>query len=138
MDFGFWVGFFLNSSVEQELDLFIQRPIFHLPLALDRSLSLQFFRHADDRADFFSGGVSLKDLVSDGGIEEFERQARQLLDKQITPLKLLRPKMQPAPSGQEQMVEWICKPNSRIARMTVTNRLGVAGIRTGHVVNGPV
>jgi hypothetical protein len=29
MDFGFSAGFFLNSSVEQELDLFIQRPMLH-------------------------------------------------------------------------------------------------------------
>jgi hypothetical protein len=28
MDFGFSVGFFLNSSVEEELDLFIQQPMF--------------------------------------------------------------------------------------------------------------
>jgi hypothetical protein len=27
MDFGFSAGFFLNSSVEQEVDLFIQRPM---------------------------------------------------------------------------------------------------------------
>jgi len=27
MAFGFSVGFFLNSSVEKELDLFIQRPM---------------------------------------------------------------------------------------------------------------
>ena len=27
MDFGFSAGFFLNSSVEEELDLFVQRPM---------------------------------------------------------------------------------------------------------------
>jgi hypothetical protein len=29
MDFGFSAGFFFNCSVEQELDLFIQRPMLH-------------------------------------------------------------------------------------------------------------
>jgi len=27
VDFGFFVGFFLNSAVKEELDLFIQRPM---------------------------------------------------------------------------------------------------------------
>jgi hypothetical protein len=57
MDFGFSVGFFLNSAVEWELDLFIQRPmlLFSASSAIRGILSASAPGHGLDSRDCFRG-----------------------------------------------------------------------------------